>query len=184
MTNKALKVLFIFNGVFVFAGSLLGPLYAVYVEQISKGIYSITFSWAAFLLSTTLFSLVVARTGDRTKEKEYLLLAGYAVRAVVWFSYLFIHDFYLLVFAQVMLGLGEAVGTPAYEALFAKHLDPGRSITEYSEWKVVSNIVLAVGTILGGLVVDKYGFSPLFLLMSTLAVISFVGILYKPRKLL
>jgi len=184
MHNKALKTLFIFNGLFVFAGSLLGPLYAIYVENISKGIFPITLSWAVFLFSTTIFTLVVAKIGDRIKEKEYLLLVGYGIRAIIWFSYIFIQDFYILLIAQFLLGIGEATGTPAYDALFAEHLDGGKHIYEYSEWKIVSNIVLALGTLLGGFIVEKYGFNPLFVFMSILATLSFIGVYLKPRKLL
>lgn len=184
MHNKALETLFIFNGIFLLAGSLLGPLYAVFVQDINKGIASITLSWSIFLFSTTIFTMLVAKVGDKIKEKEYMLIAGYLIRAAVWLAYIFIHDFYVLLFAQFILGIGEALGTPAFDAIFAEHLDRGKHIFEYSEWKVVSNIILAVGTLLGGLIADRFGFKPLFLLMAILAMISCVGIWLKPRKLL
>lgn len=111
MNNKALKILFIYNGVFVLAGSLLGPLYAIYVEKFQ-------------------------------------------------------------------------LGTPAFEVIFAEHLDEGKHIADYSDWKLISNIMLALGTLIGGVIVSKFGFTPLFLLMSSLAVISFIGVILKPRHLL
>lgn len=184
MHNKALKTLFIFNGLFVFAGSLLGPLYAIFVDNITKGIFPITLSWSIFLFSTTVFTILVAKIGDKIQEKEYLLVIGYTIRAVVWFSYIFIQDFYILLLAQFLLGIGEAAGTPAFDAIFAEHLDKGKHIFEYSEWKVITNVVLAVGTLTGGLIAERFGFKPLFLFMSILAVISCVGILFNPRRLL
>lgn len=137
-----------------------------------------------FLFSTTLFTIIVAKVGDRIKEKEYLLLTGYGIRAIVWFSYIFIHNFYILLIAQLLLGIGEAAGSPAFDAIFAEHLDKGKHINEYSEWKIITNIVLTIGTLLGGLIAERYGFNPLFLFMSVLAAICFVGILFKPRRLL
>ena len=184
MQNKALKTLFVFNGLFLFAGSLLGPLYAIFVEKITRGIFPITLSWSMFLISTTIFTILVAKIGDRIKEKEYLLMLGYVIRAVVWFSYIFIQDFYILLLAQFILGIGEATGTPAFDAIFAEHLDKGKHIFEYSQWKVISNIVLAIGTVLGGLIAERFGFSPLFFFMSILAMVSCIGIWLKPRKLL
>lgn len=184
MHNKALKTLFVFNGLFVLAGSLLGPLYAIFVGNITKGIFPITLSWSIFLVSTTVFTVLVAKNGDKIQEKEYLLVIGYAIRAVVWFSYIFIQNFFVLLLAQLLLGLGEAVGTPAFDVIFAEHLDKGKHIFEYSEWKVITNVVLAIGTFTGGMIAEKFGFKPLFLFMSVLAVISCVGILFKPRRLL
>ncbi len=87
MKNEALRTLFIFNGIFVFASGLLGPLYAVFVETIDTRIISVSLSWSAFLLSTTLFMLLVRKYGDFIAEKEYLLMAGYLTRSITWFLF-------------------------------------------------------------------------------------------------
>jgi MFS family permease len=184
VNNKALHTIFLFNGLFVLAGSLLGPLYAIYVEQVVGGIYSVTLSWATFLLSTTIFTMFLQRVGDRVTEKRYLLASGYLVRGICWILYIFTKDYYMLIAVQFLLGIGEAAGSPAFEAIFAEHLDKGKHIREYSEWKVISNITLAAGTLLGGFVVSEFGFTPLFIFMAGLAIISFIGIIIKPKKLL
>lgn len=184
MKNKALKILFINNGIFVFAGGLLGPLYAVFVESIDGNILSISISWAAFLLSSTLFLLVVRKYGDSIKEKEYLLLAGFLIRAIVWFSFPFISTVTMLVLLQVLLGVGEAMGSPAFNAIFAEHLDGGKQIKEYTDWNLIVNTSGAVAVVLGGLIVSYYSFTVLFFLMGSLAIVSFFGVLLKPRELL
>ncbi|MFZ2882781.1 MAG: hypothetical protein WA019_06940, partial [Candidatus Moraniibacteriota bacterium] len=84
MKNNALKILFIYNGIFVFASGLLGPLYAIFVGTIDKNIISISISWSVFLLSTTLSMLFLRNYGDKVREKEYFLLAGFLIRALVW----------------------------------------------------------------------------------------------------
>lgn len=184
MGNRALKTLFIFNGIFVFAGSLLGPLYAVFVETFEKNILSVSLSWAAFLVSSTAFMIIMRKKADSILEKEYLLLAGYFVRAIVWLIFPSITTVFALIFLQIMLGLGEALGTPSFEAMFAKHLDNGKEIKNYTDWKLLSNILGAFGVLLGGVIVNWLGFNVLFYLMSFLSLISFVGILIKPRRLL
>lgn len=184
MENKALQTLFLYNGIFVFAASLLGPLYAVFVETIDKSISSISLSWAAFLLSGTFFMLLVRKYGDRILETEYLLLAGFLVRAIAWFSFPFISTISMLILLQILLGLGEALGSPAYETLFAKHLDKNHNIEEYSDWKLIVNFSNAFAILLGGYIIEMYGFTPLFILMGGLALLSFMGILVKPRRLL
>ena len=80
--NKSLKILFLFNGVFVFAAMLLGPLYAVYVESIDKNILSVSITWAVFLTSATFFTFIVSRKGDSIKEKEHLLMGGFLIRGL------------------------------------------------------------------------------------------------------
>jgi uncharacterized membrane protein len=69
MNNKSLKTLLIFNGLFVLAANMLGPLYAVFVGTIAKGIFPITLSWSVFLVSTIVFSIFIGKIGDKIKEK-------------------------------------------------------------------------------------------------------------------
>ncbi len=182
--NNALRALFVYNAVFVMAISMLGPLYAVYVEKFVDGVTAITISWAAFLISTSVFTYIVSKTGDRMKEKKHLMLAGYLARMLGWILLIFVHSLETLILVQVLLGIGEALGTPAFHAIFAEHLDRNEHIREYSNWLLIANITSAIGIILGGIVVDNLGFRTLFLIMATLSMVTFFGILFKPKKLL
>ncbi len=182
--NRSLKVLFFLNSIFVFAGSLLGPLYAVYVSKIDSKIISVSLSWAVFMFSSTLFMYFVSKYGDRVKEQEYLLAGGFLVRCFAWIGYIFISDLTGLIVLQVILGLGEALGTPSWNAIFAKHLDERKEIMDYSSWNIINNLMIAVATVVGGVVATYLGFNVLFIVMSFLALISFMGTLMTPRKVL
>jgi MFS family permease len=182
--NRSLRTLFLFNGIFVFSASLLGPLYALYVEGLDQGVLSVSTTWAVFTMSATFFMFLLTKFGDRVKDKENLLLAGFIIRAIVWFSYTLIGNISSLILLQILLGLGEALGTPAYDSLLAEHLDRGKHISECARWKLISNLVGSIATIIGGFTVTIFGFNPLFRLMSILALISFIGILKSPKRLL
>ena len=73
ITNfNALKILFISNGIFVFADRLLGTLYAIFVEKFDTNILSVSFSWFIFMLSATLFTLIISKYGDHTMLWQYM----------------------------------------------------------------------------------------------------------------
>jgi MFS family permease len=184
MKNKALQALYLYNGIFVLAGGFFGPLYAVYVQKIGASIVVISASWAIFLISSTLFTFIISKFGDGVKEKEYLLISGYVIRALVWILYIFVQDIIFLIFLQILLGLGEALGSPVFDFLVASHVDKGHQVEEYSDMKIIFNLSGAIATFLGGLIVAQFGFTTLFIIMSLLACISAFGILLKPRKLL
>ncbi|HOZ81064.1 MAG TPA: MFS transporter [Candidatus Woesebacteria bacterium] len=182
--NGSLKVLFLLNSIFVFASSLLGPLYAVYVNKIDSKIISVSFSWAVFMFSSTLFTYFVGKFGDRVKEQEYLLAGGFLVRCLAWLGYIFVSDITGLILVQFVLGLGESLGTPAWNAIFAKHLDNSKEVMEYSNWNIINNLMVAAATVAGGVVVTYLGFNILFVIMSVLALVSLIGVLITPRKIL
>ncbi|MCX6762668.1 MAG: MFS transporter [Candidatus Moranbacteria bacterium] len=166
------------------AAGLLGPLYAIFVQRFVDGVMAVSISWSAFLVATTIFTYFISRYGDGVKEKEYLLLAGYIVRTVAWLLFLLVNNLFLLILVQVILGLGESLGTPAFNSIFAQHLDKNKYVKEYSYWSLISNIVTAIGVMGGGLIITTLGFKTLFITMAFLSLISFLGILPKSRKLL
>lgn len=182
--NKSLKVLLLNNSLFVLAGSLLGPLYAIFVSNIDNKILSVSTSWFALMLSAVVFTYIVSLLGDKIVETEYLLIAGYLVRAIVWFLFIFTNSLTMLIFLQILLGLGEALGNPSFDTIFAKHLDKGVQIKQYSNWKILEKIAGATGVLLGGIIVSNYGFTPLFISMSSLALITSITVFLVPRKLL
>jgi MFS family permease len=175
--GKILRTLFVYNGLFVLAGSLLGPLYAVYAGKFA-GI-SISLSWSAFLFSTTFFNFILTRYGDVIKDRRYLLLAGMAIRSIVWFCFIFIETAFSLILLQVILGIGEALGGPSFDSILARNVDEEKMVKQYSIWKFVANLMTAGGTLVGGLIANKYGFQVLFLAMSFLAAVSFFGMLFR-----
>lgn len=182
--NKSLKVLFTLNSIFVFGGSLFGPLFAIYVQGFDNKVVTVSLSWATFMIASTFFMYFVSKYGDKVKEKEYLLAGGFIVRSIAWLGYLFVSNMTGLIVIQLLLGLGEALGTPAWNAIFARHLDGQREIMDYSNWNIINNLLVALATILGGVLVTYFGFSVLFVAMSMLALVSFVGVLMTPRRIL
>jgi hypothetical protein len=182
--NRSLKTLFLYQGIFVFAHYLIGPIFAVFVEGIGNSIINISIAISVALWSNTFFTYIISKYGDKVKEKEYLLMVGYLVRAIVWASYPFVRNFQSLILLQVLIGFGESFGVTSFSSIFAEHLDRGKYIREYGSWHWISNIIAGIATAMGGFIITAFGFSTLFFIMSGLAIISFFGILFKPRNLL
>lgn len=182
--NKSLKILLLANGVFVLAASLLGPLYAVFVAGIDRAVLAVSLTWSTALVTGVIFTFFVSFFGDRVKEKEHLLIAGYLLRALAWFGFIFASSLRELVILQIVIGMGEAVGNPAFDVIFSQHLDKNKRVFDYSNWKIMEKLMMAGGTLLGGLVVTYFGFPVLFALMSFLALGVSVFLLTQPRQVL
>lgn len=93
--------------------------------------------------------------------------------------YIFVQNIQMLILLQIILGIGEAFGTPGFEAIFAEHLDPNRHVKEYAQYQLFNNAAIATSTIAGGLIVKAVGFPVLFIAMATLAAIAFIGVIIR-----
>lgn len=184
INNRALKVLFTYNSLFLFSAMLLGPLYAIYVSKIGGGVLLISISTAVFYISSTIFLIFVSRWGDKVKEKEFLLVASYMLRGLGYLGFIFINSAIWLILIQALFGLADALGTPTFGALFSQHLDKKQEVLEYSDWSIVSNLVMAMGTVIGGYVASIFGFGCLFVLMAILCFAAGAGVLATPRRVL
>jgi len=120
--NRVPSALYLSNGIFVFAGATLGPIYALFAEDIGADLFTVSALVATLLVSRIIFNGVVKKFGDQIRAKEDLLLTDFLIRAVVWLSFVFVGNVTGLFIIQILLGIGEAMSSPAFNVLFAKAL--------------------------------------------------------------
>lgn len=182
--NLALKVLIVSQAIYYFAAMLMGPLYAVYIQKIGGGVLLISITTGTFYVATTLFLIFMARFGDRIRRKDWVLALSYIVKGLGFWAYIVANSSLILLLIQVVMGLAEALGTPTFGAIFAKHLDKKEEVMEYSDWSLIANLVMALGTILGGFIVAGLGFNFLFVVIGILCFVSAAGIFFAPKGVL
>lgn len=182
--NKSLKLLLSINSVFVLVANLLGPLYAVYIEGLGGSIAMVSGTWSVMLLTTTLVNFALIRFGDRIREHEYFLIAGFIFRAIAWIGFAFAGSLLAIIILQIIVGLGEAVGSTGFDAIMAEHLDKSSHIRDYAVWKTISNVLASIATLVGGFVVTWYGFNPMFYFMGLVALLCAVITYMLPRRAL
>lgn len=172
MKNRYLKIIYISNGVFVFAASLVGPIFALYLNSFHVEIFKISLASTIWLVSTAVFYALLSAYGDRLKSLSFFLVLGFLIRTFCWIGYIFATDIMHIYILQIFLGLGEAVGSTYFDVSVAEHLDEGKHVRDYSEWKLIQSLASAGAATVGGVIVELYGFSNLFLIMAILALVS------------
>ena len=85
---------------------------------------------------------------------------------------------------QVVLGIGNALYTPAFDGLYSLHLDRGRAAAEWSNWEIMSNLITSVGALTGGFLANFFGFGIIFLAMGMFCFISSMLLFFQPKKVL
>ena len=108
----------------------------------------------------------------------------YAFRIMAWIGYIFANSLWHLYLLQIILAIGESVGTVSFNAIYSEHLEKSKAIKQWGAWSSVSTIVGGFAALLGGTIVYYFGFQFLFLIMACLAILAFIFLMIQPRKLL
>ena len=182
--NKPLKILLITNAVILFAGAMLGPIYALFIEDIGGDLMDTSIAGGIFSLAAGVTTLVSSKYSDKIKENELIVVLGYIIVGVGFLSYLWASSVIYLFIIQALIGFGEAIYSPAFDAIYSKHLDKDRSGMQWGAWESMNYFTLAVGSFVGGILVSLFGFNFLFVIMALMCFLSAIYIYSLKRRVL
>lgn len=182
--NRALRILLATNGLILLSAAMLGPIYALFVTEIGGDLLDASLTGAIFALAAGITTFLSGKYSDHIKENELVVAFGYTVMGFGFLLYTLVTSIWFLFGVQVIIGFGEAIYAPAYDALYSKHLDGRKSGTQWGAWESMNYFATAVGAIIGGLIVSTWGFTPIFVLMASFCFGSSLYIYFLPRKLL
>lgn len=137
--NKALKILILTNALILLASSMLGPIYAIFVEEIGGDLLDASLTFAIFSLVSGVTVYISGKYTDKVKREELILVLGYILMGIGFLLYTTVGSVLSLFLVQVVIGLGGAIYSPAFDALYSKHLDEHK---EGVEWGNLGNNVL------------------------------------------
>lgn len=172
--NNSLKILLISNGIFVFAGSLFVPLYALFTESIGANVLVSGFLYAIHFLSSTVVVFYLIRKKDQKLNVERMLEFNYIIRGIGWLLLGTFQNLYILFFVQIMIGISEAIGNASFNTMVSEHLDKNRHVRDWAMWDLLKNPLIALAAILSGLVVTFSSFQILFYLISFISFLAWL----------
>jgi len=182
--NRSLRILVAVNTVMVFIIGMLAPFYVVFVQEVGGSIALAGSLWALFSIVAGILTILFGRWQLHVKEQELLLALGYIIRGVVFLSYAFVTTTTQLVFAQILLGLGAALGTPAFDSIYSGHTNDKDSIVQWGQWEGIAAIAAGLAAIVSGILIQTVGYPPVFIGMSVLSFLLGIYIWSLPREVL
>jgi MFS family permease len=182
--NLALRILLMTDGLVVFSAAMLGPIYALFVRDIGGDILDTGLAAGVFTATAGIVVFLSGRFSDKVKEAEIVVAAGYAIMATGFLGYIAVHSVAQLLIVQAIIGFGQALCSPSFDALYSKHVDPGKSGTQWGAWESMNYFAAAFGALAGSTVASIFGFSALFVAMACFAYTSAIYIYFLPRKVL
>lgn len=170
--NQKIKALLYSSNIWYLGEGMLGPLFAIYTEQIGGSILDMTWAWAVYLIVTGVITVFVGKWVSSTKHIKEIMIAGYVLNAVFTFTYLLVQTPVHLFFVQAGLGIATALATPTWNTLYARNKDQKIDGLEWGLADGGASIILGIAIVLGGVVVGYGSFRLLFFVMGIIQVFS------------
>ncbi|NCS31904.1 MFS transporter [bacterium] len=175
--NPVIRFLILSDTVLIGAAGLLGPIFALFIEEFIEGGNGAVAGTAAgiYLFSRSILQIPIAHYLDKIRgEKDdfWLMFIFSLLTAVVPLLYLFIQTPTELYVVQFILGLSTAFTYPAYMAIFTRHIDRNKEGTEWGIYFTLTDVTSALLAIVGGYLAITSGF---FVLIGIVVVLSLLG---------
>lgn len=170
--DTELKVLNTASAFNVFAVSLFGPFFAVFVKGIGGSAFAAGTAYSVYAIAAGVLMLVASRFEESRERMDLLLVSGYGLSTLAFTGYLFVETPLQLAGVQGLLGVATAIQSPAFDELYSKNLDTGHEALQWGVWESMYWIVTGSAALIGGFIVDVYGFSMLFTVMAGLSLLA------------
>jgi len=183
--HQELKKLLFSSSLFILAGGLFGPIYAVFVQNIGGDLLTAGTAYAIFSIVAGVLMFVISKWEDHVKHQEKLVVIGYGLACLGFLGYLFVKKPIDLFMVQIIFGISTAISSPAYDGLYSQHLDKGKFASQWGLWEGMDWVVTGIAALLGGFLASMYGFHSLFMLMFIISLVGLVcsfSLLKKKRK--
>ncbi|MEA5598042.1 MFS transporter [Rivularia sp. UHCC 0363] len=164
------NLLFLFAAGLLFWASLasLLPTLPLYVEEIGATKQQIGVVMGSFAIGLLLFRPFLGQLADK-RGRKIVLIIGILSAAIAPIGYNFVQSIPLLMVVRAFHGISIAAFSTGFLALVAD-IAPVENRGELIGYmSLVNPLGLAIGPALGGYLMEAYGYTPLFILSSTLA---------------
>jgi MFS family permease len=174
--NPVIRFLIISDTLLIGAAGLLGPIFALFVEDFVVGGDESVAGIAAgvYLFSRSVLELPIAQFLDKIRGETddfWLMFCFSVLFATVPLLYIFINTPIQLYIVQFVLGFFSAFTYPAYMAIFTRHIDKGKEGTEWGVYYTLTDVVSAALAVIGGYVAASAGFHVLIVVVVLLSIL-------------
>ncbi len=175
--NPVVRFLILSDTVFMGATALLGPIFALFINDFIQGGNEAVAGLAAgiYLFTKSVLQIPIAHFIDKIRgEKDdfWIMFIFTMLIALTPLLYLVISTPFELYLVQFALGFFTAFTFPTFMAIFTRHIDKEKEGVEWGIYFTLTDLTSAVLATVGGYIAVTSGFPSLIV---SVVVISFIG---------
>ena len=154
--------------------SVANPAIKAALDPDTNNLDNVVWVTSAYLLAYAVPLLITGRLGDRFGPKNiYLIGLAIFTLASLWCGLSSTLDG--LIVARAVQGLGAAFMTPQTMAVITRTFPPQRRGAAMGLWGATAGVATLVGPLLGGVLVDAFGWEWIFFVNLPVGIIAFVA---------
>lgn len=174
--NPVIRILIISDVLLVGSAGLLGPIFALFVEDfiVGGGAAVAGIAAAVFLLTKSIAQIPVAILLDKIRgEKDdfWFLVVFTFIMSLLPLSYLYINTPAQLYGVQAIFGLATAFTYPSFMTIFTRHIDAHKEGVEWGIYFTLTDLVSAAFAAIGGLLAEVVGFRSVIVIVVIVSVV-------------
>lgn len=173
--NSLIKILTYSDLLIISGWGLVNPIFAVFLStKIKNGnLELVGLAIAVFLITKSFLQIPVARLIDKVKgelDDMIIMAIGTCIISLVPFLYANVFTAIQVLLLQVFYGVGYALVTPGWLAIFTRHIDRHQEAEEWSMYNSMTSLGAALAGALGGFLAEKFGFQLLFMVVGVICI--------------
>lgn len=192
--NKTIKLYpkqfwIIFGGSFLssIGNGLIFPFFALYVrKKFGLSMMGVGYTFAAFILPSILSQSIGGHLADKFGRK-IIMLISLLLSSLFLLGYGLVETITLWIFLTILDGLFGPMYNPAGNAMIADIVDSSKRLQAYGLLRIIHNLGIVIGPVIGGLLIAKISYLILFIIAAITSFFYFFVILFfiketKPEK--
>lgn len=146
------------------------------MEKLGAGVSEVIWVSSAYLLAYVVPLLIMGRLGDRLGPKR-VYLAGLVVFTLSSLACGFTDSVTGLVIARIVQGFGASMMTPQTMAVITRLFPANERGKAMAIWGATAGIATLIGPLLGGLLIDAWGWEWIFFVNVPVGILGFILVL-------
>jgi MFS family permease len=174
--NPVIRFLILSDTVIIGAAGLLGPIFALFIEDFIVGgdVAVAGIAAGVYLFSRSILQIPIAHLMDKIRGERddfWFMFVFSVLMAIVPLLYLVIHTSAQLYAVQFLLGFFTAFTYPAFMAIFTRHIDKHQEGTEWGIYFTLTDVTSAALAVIGGYMAASAGFPTLIVTVVGLSLL-------------
>jgi predicted MFS family arabinose efflux permease len=162
-----------------FAINLLGPFYAIYLENFHIDFFMISLITATNPISKVFFGWVYTIFAKYHKFDIEVFFTSLVLITIAYLGFAFASNIIHIFIVQIIIGMSDAIRIPTENYLLSTNTTKENCKYHFTLKSIGCDFSVVISLLTGGLIVKNFGFVNLFYIMALITMIPAIAVGYK-----